>query len=238
MEQKHDSRGGTGSQKRTPPTKYHQGKQQGGKLSQQHSSGKLKHDKKKHRSNEGGFSGQEKTQSLTDIDLTGDRLHSLYPRHQEESPDHSHHNSWVIDEEEDPELREEFPDADGHLFSVTLNKGMEGLGLNIVSDTSSKAIRGIIIMEIKPGGVADQCGHIRWGDVILKMNNISVVGMSQEKFQKLLVQAPPMVTFVLLRQHVEQPVEQHVRAGGEREREFTLYSFKKFIHLIFQNYKV
>lgn len=123
----------------------------------------------------------------------------------EESPTHSHHNSWAIDEEEDPELRAEFPDADGHLFSVTLNKGSGGLGLNIVSETSSKAIRGIVIMGIQSGGVADQCGRIRWGDVILKMNHINVVGMSQEQFQKLLMQAPPTVTFVLLRQLQETP---------------------------------
>ena len=119
---------------------------------------------------------------------------------EEPSPTHSHHNSWAIDEEEDPELRTEFPDADGHLFSVTLNKGNGGLGLNIVSETNSKAVRGIVIMGIQSGGVADQCGRIRWGDVILKMNHINVVGMSQEQFQKLLVQAAPTVTFVLLRQ--------------------------------------
>ncbi len=127
------------------------------------------------------------------------------PTLQEESPTHSHHNSWAIDEEEDPELRAEFPDANGHLFSVTLNKGSGGLGLNIVSETSSKAVRGIVIMGIQSGGVADQCGRIRWGDVILKMNHVNVVGMSQEQFQKLLMQAPPTVTFVLLRQIAETP---------------------------------
>ena len=58
-------------------------------------------------------------------------------------------------------------------------------------------------MGIQAGGVADQCGRVRWGDVILKMNNINVVGMSQEQFQKLLAQAPPTVTFVLLRLHAE-----------------------------------
>lgn len=136
-----------------------------------------------------------------------DRLRPLYPTpsaQREESPDHSHHNSWAIDEEEDPDLRGEFPEVEGHLFSVTLSRPSSGgLGLNIVSETSSKAVRGIVIMGIQSGGVADQCGRMRWGDVILKMNNINVVGMSQEQFQKLLAKAPPTVTFVLLRQHMD-----------------------------------
>lgn len=163
-------------------------------------------------SNNEHLSSKEKTRSQTDMEAgfnrggvggAGDRLRPLYGSLQEDSPEHSHHNSWAIDEEEDRELREEFPDVEGHLFSVTLNKGSRGLGLNIVSETSSKAVRGIVIMGIQTGGVADLCGRLRWGDVILKMNNINVVGMSQEQFQKLLGQAPPTVTFVLLRQHVE-----------------------------------
>lgn len=155
-----------------------------------------------------------KTRSQTDLEAAsaghggrggpgGDRLRPLYPTLQDDSPDHSHHNSWAIDEEEDPDLRAEFPEVEGHLFSITLNKGKGGLGLNIVSETSSKAVRGIVIMGIQARGVADQCGRIRWGDVILKMNNINVVGMSQEQFQKRLVQAPLTVTFVLLRPNTD-----------------------------------
>ena len=138
------------------------------------------------------------------------KLNPVQPRTstvQEESPDHSHHNSWVRSmqegEEEDPNLRGEFPDAEGFLFAVTLNKGITGLGLNIVSETNSKETCGIVIMGIQQGGIADQCGLLCWGDVILKMNGINVVGMGQEMFQKLLSQAPPTVTFVLLRQRVE-----------------------------------
>ena len=157
----------------------------------------------------GGGNSKGKTRSQTDIEAAsrggpgGDRLRPLYPGCYDDSPDHSHHNSWAIDEEEDPDLRAEFPEVEGHLFSITLNKGKGGLGLNIVSETNSMAVRGIVIMGIQTGGVADKCGRIRWGDVILKMNNINVVGMSQEQFQKLLVQAPPTVTFVLLRQPID-----------------------------------
>lgn len=141
-----------------------------------------------------------------------DRLCPSYPHStstlHEESPDHSHHNSWAIDEDEDPDLRNEFPEVEGHLFSLTLKKGSGGLGLNIVSETSAKAVQGIVIMGIQAGGMADQCGRVRWGDVILKMNNVNVVGMSQGQFQKLLVQAPPTVTFVLLRQHADTAQDQ------------------------------
>jgi hypothetical protein len=75
--------------------------------------------------------------------------HTKYPRAAtlQESPDHSHHNSWAINDEEDPALRDEFPDVDGHLFEVWLKKGKTGgLGLSIVANTTSQALRGIVIM--------------------------------------------------------------------------------------------
>lgn len=208
--------GAGGQQKRAPPTSYRQSRPGAQGLVQQTSSGKLRQEKAEGVSNP---KAKGKTRSQTDVDAGhsrgtgGDRLRPLYPLgRKEESPDHSHHNSWAIDEEEDPDLRAEFPEVEGHLFSVTLNKGKGGLGLNIVSETNSKAVRGIVIMGIQAGGVADQCGRIRWGDVILKMNSVNVMGMSQEQFQKLLVQAPPTVTFVLLRQLIEPAdVSQQVR---------------------------
>ena len=75
--------------------------------------------------------------------------HTKYPRTAtlQESPDHSHHNSWAINDEEDPALRGEFPEVDGHLFEVWLKKGKTGgLGLSIVANTTSQALRGIVIM--------------------------------------------------------------------------------------------
>lgn len=202
------SKSSTGSLKqRMAPGSYQQNRP-GARLLQQSSSGRLRQQEKD------GMSTGVKNRSQTEMTSilqsggskgAGDRLRPSYPsQHQEESPDHSHHNSWAIDEEEDPELRAEFPDAQGHLFSVTLNKGSRGLGLNILSETNSKAVQGIVIMGIQAGGVADQCGRICWGDVILKMNHVNVVGMSQEQFQKLLAQATPIVTFVLLRLHAEE----------------------------------
>ena len=39
-------------------------------------------------------------------------------------------HSWYIDEEEDPKLRKTFPNAEGHLFEVTLHRdGKKSLGL-------------------------------------------------------------------------------------------------------------
>ena len=219
-QQRQDSRGGgrglphaTYCQSR-PGAQHH--------LQQRNSAGKLKlQEKEASRSSRGeAFSTKGKTRSQPNMEGSAgrgvDRLRPSYPHSSsalhEESPDHSHHNSWAIDEEEDPDLRIEFPEVEGHLFSLTLKKGNGGLGLNIVSETSAKAVQGIVIMGIQAGGVADQCGRVRWGDVILKMNNVNVVGMSQEQFQKLLVQAPPTVTFVLLRQHADSSA--HVDQSG------------------------
>ena len=105
---------------------------------------------------------------------------------------------------EDPALREEFPDIEGHLFEVKLikGKGKAGLGLSIVASTNTQMIRGIVIMGIQQGGVAEQSGRIKWGDMILKVNDTCLIGMSQQEVQELLAKAPPTVKFVLLRQHM------------------------------------
>ncbi len=117
----------------------------------------------------------------------------------QESPEHSHHNSWAIEEKEDPDIREEFPEVEGHLFDVELRKGKTGLGLSIVESTQEQMVGGIVIMWIQPGGVADQCGKIKWGDMILKVNNTCVIGMSRQQVQEMLARSPPLVRFVLVR---------------------------------------
>ena len=125
-----------------------------------------------------------------------------YPRSKtiQESPEHSHHNSWAIEEEEDPLLREEFPTVIGHLFEVNLNKGKSGgLGLSIVRSTDSQSVDGIVIMDVARGGVADASGKIKWGDMILKVNDTCVVGMSVQQVQELLAKSPLLVRFVMVR---------------------------------------
>jgi len=52
---------------------------------------------------------------------------------------------------------------DGHLYEVKLNKGKSGLGLSIVANTNTQSVKGIVIMGIQTGGVADQSGRIEVG---------------------------------------------------------------------------
>ena len=54
---------------------------------------------------------------------------------------------------------------------------------------------------IQKGGAAEENGEIKWGDMILKVNDTVVIGMSQTQVQELLVNASPNVRFVLLRQY-------------------------------------
>lgn len=120
-----------------------------------------------------------------------------------------------MEEEEDTCLRKRYPDMEGLLYSVTLKKGKTGLGLSIVAN--NQAPRGIVIMGVQRGGVADSSGKIKWGDVILEVriincnaaavqafttqqvNDVSVIGKSQQKFQEMLAQAPVSVNLVLVR---------------------------------------
>ncbi len=93
------------------------------------------------------------------------------------------------------------------MFEVLLQKGKAGLGLSIVASTT-QSLRGIVIMGIQPGGVAELSGRVKWGDMILKVNDTCVIGMSQQEVQELLAKAPPTVRFVLLRQHMVEGTQQ------------------------------
>ena len=110
--------------------------------------------------------------------------------------------------EEDPELRKEFPNVKGILFEVWLNKGNRGLGMSIVANRNDHAPvpRGIVIMGIQAGGVADRSRRIMWGDMILKINDTCVIGKTQQDVQEMLTKAPSNVRFVMLRQTTEGKV--------------------------------
>ena len=58
----------------------------------------------------------------------------------------------------------------------------------------------ILTTGIQKGGAAELNGEIKWGDMILKVNDTCVIGMSQTQVQELLANASPNVRFVLLRQ--------------------------------------
>ena len=110
-------------------------------------------------------------------------------------------NSVDREIEEDPVLRKEFPNVEGILFEVWLNKGSRGLGMSIVAnrDDHTPGPRGIVIMGIQTGGVADRSKMITLGDMILKINDKCVIGMSQLEVQEMLMKAAPHVRFVMLR---------------------------------------
>ena len=121
-------------------------------------------------------------------------------------------NSVDREVEDDPELRKEFPTVEGTLFEVWLNKGNQGLGMSIVAnrDDHAPGPRGIVIMGIQPGGVADRSKMVMWGDMILKINDTCVIGKTQQDVQEMLMKAPPRVKFVMLRQAEARVLERNV----------------------------
>lgn len=110
-------------------------------------------------------------------------------------------NSVDREVEEDPALRKEFPNVEGILFEVWLKKGSAGLGMSIVANRDDHTEpQGIVIMGIQSGGVADRSKMIMWGDMILKINDTCVIGMTQQEVQEMLRNAASHVRFVMLRQ--------------------------------------
>jgi hypothetical protein len=114
--------------------------------------------------------------------------------------EYSHTDHWTTSNTR--ALRNEFPDVNGHLFKIWLKKGKNGLlGLSIIASKINQSLSGIVIVNIQKGGAAEENGEIKWGDMILKVNDTVVIGMSQQQVQELLANASPNVRFVLLRQY-------------------------------------
>ena len=112
------------------------------------------------------------------------------------------HDHWTTSNTEDRALRNEFPDVNGYLFKVWLNKSKNDLlGLSITASTINRSLSGVRIMNIQKGGAAEENGEIKRGDFILKVNDTVVIGMSQTQVQELLANASPNMRFVLLRQY-------------------------------------
>ena len=137
--------------------------------------------------------------SISDYRMTAIPTH--VPHHQESSGSF-HTDHWTISSIEDPALRDEFPNVNGYLFEVRFNKSKNGLlGLRITANTTNQSLPGIVVMGIQKGGAAEENGKIKLGDMILKVNDTCVIGMSQTHVQELLATASPNVRFVLLRQY-------------------------------------
>lgn len=120
-------------------------------------------------------------------------------------------NSVDREVEENPALRKEFPNVEGILFEVWLKKGKSGLGMSIAANRDAEP-RGIVIMGIQSGGVADRSNVIMWGDMILKINDTCVIGMTQQEVQEMLMKAASHVRFVMLRQAGGKGVQRTVSA--------------------------
>uniref|UniRef100_A0AC34R162 Uncharacterized protein n=1 Tax=Panagrolaimus sp. JU765 TaxID=591449 RepID=A0AC34R162_9BILA len=70
---------------------------------------------------------------------------------------------------------------------VTLRKGNEGLGFNIVGGEDGEPI---YISHVLPGGVADLSGNVRKGDVLLQVNDINLRNASHQQAAVTLRGAP------------------------------------------------
>lgn len=132
--------------------------------------------------------------------------------HDNEGAQQQLRNSMDREVDEDPALRKEFPNIEGILFEVWLSKGSGGLGMSIVAnrDDHAPGPRGIVIMGIQAGGVADRSKMIMWGDMILKINDTCVIGMTQQEVQEMLMKASSSVRFVMLRQSGGKALERAV----------------------------
>jgi C-terminal processing protease CtpA/Prc len=80
---------------------------------------------------------------------------------------------------------------------VLVRKGEAGLGFNIVGGESGEPI---FISHIVPGGVADLSGQIRRGDVLLRVNDINLIGATHSAAALALKSIPPH-SFVELQLH-------------------------------------
>ncbi|XP_018013964.1 disks large 1 tumor suppressor protein [Hyalella azteca] len=77
---------------------------------------------------------------------------------------------------------------------VSLHRGNEGLGFNIVGGEDSE---GIFISFLLAGGVADSCGQLKRGDQILAVNNIDLRHANHEQAAQTLKNAGQDVTLTV-----------------------------------------
>lgn len=77
---------------------------------------------------------------------------------------------------------------------VTLNKGMQGLGFNIVGGEEGEPI---YISYVLPGGVADLSGGVRKGDVLLQVNGVNLRNATHAEAARALKEAQNPVVLTL-----------------------------------------
>ncbi|TSK72179.1 Tyrosine-protein phosphatase non-receptor type 13 [Bagarius yarrelli] len=91
-----------------------------------------------------------------------------------------------------------------HSSDMSSNPALLGgiTGFQISEEGAGRTDLGTIISSITPGGPADLDGRLKPGDRLLKVNNISVEGLSHEKTVEILQSSPDDVTLL-----VSQPRE-------------------------------
>uniref|UniRef100_A0A8C8GA47 Multiple PDZ domain protein n=1 Tax=Oncorhynchus tshawytscha TaxID=74940 RepID=A0A8C8GA47_ONCTS len=82
-----------------------------------------------------------------------------------------------------------------HVETMELVNDGTGLGFGIVGGKTT----GVIVKTILPGGIADQDGHLRSGDHILKIGDTDLYGMGSEQVAKVLRQCGNRVKLVITR---------------------------------------
>ncbi|MBN3278013.1 PTN13 phosphatase, partial [Polyodon spathula] len=118
------------------------------------------------------------------------------------------------------------PSAEREITRVNLKKDVKySLGFQIVGgENTGRMDLGILISSITPGGPADLDGHLKPGDRLLSVNNVTLEGVAHDAAVEILQNAPDDVTLV-----VSQPKERlyqatshhktrgHTRSPGRRQ---------------------
>uniref|UniRef100_A0A8C7G9Z9 Multiple PDZ domain protein n=1 Tax=Oncorhynchus kisutch TaxID=8019 RepID=A0A8C7G9Z9_ONCKI len=113
-----------------------------------------------------------------------------------------------------------------HVETMELVNDGTGLGFGIVGGKTT----GVIVKTILPGGIADQDGHLRSGDHILKIGDTDLYGMGSEQVAQVLRQCGNRVKLVITRGPPEETAivpmvlptvtEQQVRQDNEEAEAF------------------
>ncbi|XP_032880228.1 tyrosine-protein phosphatase non-receptor type 13 isoform X3 [Amblyraja radiata] len=89
-----------------------------------------------------------------------------------------------------------------NIFKVKLLKGSSGLGFNFIEcneDVPEYCRNAVKIKKLFPGQPAAECEKIKVGDIILKVNDVPLKGLSKQEIVSALRRTSPEVTLLLYR---------------------------------------